>query len=496
MSFRQLIIVLLATLASACTLGPDPERPTTAADTASSFAHAESASAEPINVSPWWQSFGDPATVELVELALRNNTDLQVAAARVLEAEAMLKQSRSTLWPQLDYQVSGTRSKVSFVLPEVGRRNIYSTTYSSNIGVSYQVDLFGKLKRSRQSAWASLLAAEAARETMQHAVIAGVVRSRVGIATAERALAIARQIRTSWQQTLATVERRYRSGLVSAVDVHLARENLAATQASEEVLEAAVEQARLSLDVVVGRRPGSGPVIPDTLADLPDLEPVPTGLPVGLLDRRPDLVEAEMQLAAATYGIGVALADLYPNLSLTASGGTASDVVKDLVDADSIVYNVVGSIAGPLFSGGARKAEVRAARARTEAAAASYAGAVLHALEEVEAALISDQSNRERLAHTSRRLAEAQAADAIARERYQRGVETFLTVLETERRLRAAEEAMITTKADLWNTRIDLFLALGGDWSSETADEATDRRAAHRSRSELQPSTTNKEVSP
>jgi multidrug efflux system outer membrane protein len=491
---RLATLLLLVVAASACTLGPEPERPTTAADEARSFAHAETPTVNETSVSPWWREFGDPATAELVELALANNTDLQTAAARVLEAESMLKKSTGALWPQVDYQVSGNRSKVSFVLPDIGRRDIYSTTYSADIGVSYQLDLFGKLRRSRQSAWASMLAAEAARETVQHAVIAGVVRGRVAVANAERALAIARQIRVSWEQTLATVERRYRSGLVGAVDVHLARENLAATRASEEVLEAAVEVARLSLDVLVGRRPGSGPVLPDTLADLPDLDPVPAGLPIALLDRRPDLVDAEMQLAAATYGIGIALADLYPNISLSASGGTASDVVGDLIDADSIVYNVIGSIAGPIFSGGSRKAEVRAARARAEAAAATYAGSVLRALEEVERALVSDQSNRERLEHTQRRLAEAQAADALARERYQRGVETFLTVLETERRLRAAEEAMITTKVDLWNTRIDLFLALGGDWAPEaaTAPDQSERQA----RSDLQYSETDREVSP
>jgi multidrug efflux system outer membrane protein len=198
-------------------------------------------------------------------------------------------------------------------------------------------------------------------------------------------------------------------------------------------------------------------------------------LPIALLDRRPDLIQAEMQLASATYGIGIALADLYPTVSLTASGGTVSDSVSDLLDTDSIVYNTVASLLGPIFTGGARRAEVAAARARAEAAAAAYSGAVLGALRDVEDALVADRANRDRLQSAYRRLDEAQAADRIARERYQRGVESFLTVLETERRLRTAEEAMITTKSDLWNTRIDLYLALGGDWSpaGDSTDAAT-----------------------
>jgi len=405
------ISVLILAGISGCTLGPDAERPRTAADETTRFYNAEESAIPSDDVTPWWTRFGDPTTTELVE---------------------------STLWPQVGYNLSASRTKTSFVLPEVGRKTIYSTTYSDGINVSYQLDLFGKLKRTRQAAWAGLLAEEAARETVQHSVIAAVVRTRVQVATAQRALDIAHGIRLSWEQTLRTVERK----------------------------------AQLALDVLVGRIPGSSGPLPETLPDLPDLQPVPAGIPAALLDRRPDLMQAEMQLASATYGIGAALADLYPNLSLTGSAGSTSDSVSDLLDVQSIVYNAVANLVGPIFSGGARRAEVDAARARAEAAGAAYAGAVLTALREVEDALVADRANRERLEHARRRLAEAQAADDIARKRYSRGVEPFLKVLETERRLRNAEEGLITTRADAWNTRIDLFLALGGDWAPPKAPGA------------------------
>ncbi|MCD4750842.1 MAG: TolC family protein [Thermoanaerobaculales bacterium] len=471
---RFALPMLTITLAvTGCTLGPDAERPLTAADTAATFVNAQDAETPDSELAPWWTRFGDQTTTDLVELALENNTDLQVAAARLLEAEAAWGQSRSTLWPKVDYSISGSRTKSSFVLPEMGRRTIYSTTYSDGINVSYQIDLFGKLKRSRQAAWANLLAEQAARETIEHSVIAGVVRARVQVATAERAHEIAREIQTSWEQTLATVERRYRSGLVGAVDLHLARENLAATRAAETQLDAAVKMARHGLDVLVGRTPGTGPLLPDTLPELPDLSPVPAGLPAALLDRRPDLLRSEMQLSAAIYGIGAALADLYPSLSLTGSAGSSSDSLGDLLDIDSVVYNTVANLIGPIFSGGARKTEVEAARARANAAGATYAGVVLNALREVEDALVADEANRRRLEHTRYRLTEATSADTLSRERYSRGVEAFLKVLETERRLRSAEEALITTRADTWNTRIDLFLALGGDWTlPNTAPES------------------------
>ncbi len=472
-------VLLLAIAAIGCTVGPDPERPKTAADEAESYANATASPTDSTidsieDLSPWWKRFGDEATVELVELALAENTDLRVAVARVLEAEASLRTAKSTKWPQLDYSVNATKSETSFNLPGQGLVSVESTNYAADIGLSYQVDLFGKLRRTRQSAWASMLAQEAAAETVMHSVVASVVRARVQVATMERSLAISRDIRASWKQTLDIVERRYRSGLVRAMDLHLARENYAAVEGTVLVFESGLARSRHALDVLVGRRPASSAQLPNTLPELPDLDPVPTGLPIELLDRRPDLRGSELQLAASTYGVGIAIADLYPSLSLSASYGTKSESFGNVLDLDNAVYQLIGNLVGPLFQGGARRAEVEAAKARLEAASATYAGAVLTALREVEDALVSDYINHDRIEFSRQRLSEARAADRLARDRYQRGVETLLTVLETERRVRSAEEAHMTTQAEVWNTRIDLFLALGGDWSEPEPKLAAD----------------------
>jgi multidrug efflux system outer membrane protein len=351
-------------------------------------------------------------------------------------------------------------------LPNVGRQDIDSTTYSYTFSVSWQADLFGRLKRTQQSAWASMLAEQAAQEAVIHSVVASVVRARVLVATAEWALDITRQITASWESTTRTVERRYRAGIAGAVELHLARENLASARASEATIAGQLEQARLALDVLVGRRPGSAEVLPRTMPQLPSLDPVPLGLPAALLDRRPDLRQAELQLSAATFSVGAAVANLYPDLSLTASGGESADRLNDL-DFTNLVYNIVGNLTGPLFSGGQRRADVDAAKARAEQAGAVYAGAVLHALREVEDALVMGEYTVESFNLTTNRVAEARSADRLAKERYQRGVETLLTVLETERRLRLAEQAIIVNTANVWNARIDLFLAIGGDWGTD-----------------------------
>ncbi len=474
MNRSPLILALAITAAlglAACTMGPEPERPTTAADVGESYVHAsESAEFELPEVSPWWRTFGDESTIELVELALENNLDLRVAAARVLEAEAALKKAGGARLPQVGYGVGASKQRNSFVLPEIGRRTIDSTTYSYDFNVSWQADLFGRLKRTQQSQWARLLAEEAAQEAVVHAVVASVVRARVLVATADWALDINREITRSWEATTRTVDRRYRAGVAGAVELHLARENLASARASEAVIEGSLEQARLALDVLVGRRPGSAEMLPDSLPQLPSLDPVPLGLPATLLDRRPDLRQAEMQLEAATYGVGAAVANLYPDLSLTGSVGENGDRINDL-DISNFVYNIVANLTGPIFTGGQRRADVAAARARAEQAAAAYAGAVLGALREVEEALVLSDTSLESYELTTERVAEARAADRLAKERYQRGVEVLLTVLETERRLRLAEQAIITNTSNVWNTRIDLFLALGGDWGTDPDPE-------------------------
>jgi len=453
---------------SGCTLGPEPARPITAADASGAYVFAEDQeAADSPPVTAWWRTFGDETTTELVELALENNTDLQAAAARVLEAEAGLRRAHGARLPQVGFGASATDQRVSFVLPEIGRRTIDSTTYSYNFNVSWQTDLLGRLKRTQQASWASLLAQEEARQAMVHTIVSLVVRSRVLVATAERALAINQEITKSWESTTNTVERRYRAGLAGAVELHLARENLAAVRASEAVIAGQLGLARLALDVLAGRRPGSGEPLPDTLSELPSLEPVPLGLPAALLDRRPDLRQAEMQLASATYGVGAAIANLYPDLSLTGSIGASDDSLNDLTLTDGLVYNAVANLVGPIFSGGQRRANVDAAKARAEQATALYAGAVLTALREVEDSLVLGDSTQLNWEFSDQRVSEARAADRLAKQRYQRGVETLLTVLETERRLRLAEQAIINATADVWNARIDLFLALGGDWGTD-----------------------------
>lgn len=455
-----------------CTVGPDYVRPETAADDGGGFINTPAGWADANDIclsGPWWQCFGDPVIAELVDTALENNTDLRAAAARVVEARALLAQSHGIRLPGISYSANRTRSKIPMNF--LGTRiSSLDTAYSQDFSISYIVDFFGKLKRSEQAALADMLATEASRQALKHAIIAQIVRTRVQIATQQRLFAIAQVDIESRRNTLEIIERRYNSGLVGPLDVYLAKENLASARALEPQIIQSLYLAQHSLDVLTGRRPASSKAIPETLPEMPELTPIPIGLPAALLDRRPDVRSAEMRLAAATERVGVSIAAMFPDLTLSGSTGFRSDTFSMLTNSENEAYSAIIALAAPIFKGGQLKAGVDAAKARVEQAAADYAGVVLVAVREVEDALVREKMLKKRIDQLQERLSEATRAESLAKDRYFKGVEKILMVLETERRRRLAENELILTTGNIWNARVELFLALGGNWDVGLSD--------------------------
>ncbi len=462
---------------SGCMVGPKYSRPKTVADTATDYVrpgiHNQDVNdIETVEIDQWWVRFGDSATSDLVQRALGNNYDLKAAAARVLQAQASLAEAGGRLWPDVSYNLSRNRGKQSFNFGGAGGRfSLISETWTQNISVAYIVDLFGKLRHAKQAAWADMFASQANEQTLINSIIATVIMARIDIATTQKRLAIARANILSRSNTLEIVERRYSKGLVGPVDVRLARENLEASKVLEPSIELSLITAHHALDVLLGRQPGTSEPLPETLADLPDLEPLPIGVPASLLDRRPDVMSAEFALHAANERIGVSIAQLYPDLTLTATYGANADRWRDIWEHFAESYSALFTLAQPIFKGGQLRAQINAAKARYEELAANYATAVLTAMREVEDALISEQMLQKQLEHAQRRFTEAKAAEELSRQRYQRGVEGILAVLESERRCRIAEEELTILKGQIWTTRVNLYLALGGDWDYEKENE-------------------------
>lgn len=482
--WRWVVILGGALAVSGCMVGPDYERPETVAETAPQFVHGGSLAQdvnEVMEMDRWWERFGDPVTADLVREALENNYDLRATAARVLQAQAGLAEARGRLWPEISYGLNRTRGKTYFDLGDFpgapgggGGFSFITTTWSQNVSISYLVDFWGKLRRAERASWADMLAAEASRQAVVNSVVATVIQARIDIATAQRRLVIARENIESRQRTFEITERRYRGGLVSPVDVRLARANLEQAWASEPSVELSLALARTALDVLLGRRPGASENLPQVLPDLPDLTPVPAGVPAALLDRRPDVKAAEFALWAANERVGASIAQLYPDLTLTGSYGATSSEWENIWDREFEVYSLITNLAAPIWKGGQIRAQIRAAKARYEELASEYAGTVLKAMQEVEDALASEKLLLVEVEHRILQLEESKAAEELSRRRYERGVESLLTVLEAERNRRIAEEQLTILAGQIWATRVSLHLALGGDWAGPTEGQVVE----------------------
>lgn len=462
----SLVLLTLTALLAGCTVGPEASRPASVADGAESFVGPQQAVRETEEVTRWWETFGDGVTNDLVGRALEHNADLKAAAARVAEARALLGVARGQRLPQVNFSSTAQRDRNNFTLPMAGRVQTLSTTYDVGGSVSWQADLFGKLKRQEQGAAFELMATEADQQALEHTIVAETVRARVQVATLTRLLKVAKANTENFERTMGVIERRYERGVASAVELRLARENLAASKAREPDVEYQLRAAQLALDVLVGEQPGTGEDAGDTLSELPPIDQPPAGLPIALLDRRPDLMASQFRNYAETAGVGVAMADLYPDVSISASGGWRADRTRDLFDGDTLVWSLVGEVAWKVWAGGTLRAQVDAAKARVERTAAEYAQDVLEAMQEVEDALVREETARRAHELRNTQLDEARQAERLARDRYERGVENILTVLETEQRRREAENARVVEQQTLWNARVNLFLALGGDWGT------------------------------
>ena len=466
------LLIFAGFVISGCTLGPDYSRPNTPLTGGEGYKNlpAEWSTEDANGIGRWWESFGDPVTNDLVETALANNYDLKKAASRVIESEALLKASHGIRLPDVSYSANRSRSKFSFVSP-AGRSSFISKNYTQNLSISYVMDIFGKLKRNEQAALADLYASSESRRALAHSIAAQVVQGRIRVATQQRLLATAINNIKSRENTLKVVERRYNNGLTSPLDVYLARENLAAAQVAEPLIRQSLLLAQHSLDVLCGRLAGGEGVLPEVLPDMQPPGPVPAGLPIALLDRRPDVRAAEMQLAAATERIGVSIAEMFPDFTLTATGGYSSGSFRMLSATENEVYSFLVNLAAPIYKGGSLKARVKAAEARRDQAISNYGQVILTAFREVEDALVRQRELYTQSELLKVRHKEALRGEKLAQDRYSKGLENVLVILDTERRRRRAEDELTVTMGQLYDARVSLFLALGGDWELDLANE-------------------------
>jgi multidrug efflux system outer membrane protein len=454
-------LLSLAVVLNACAVGPDYHPPEEAA-VAFVAASAAGVREQPFEAA-WWEQFGDPLLDDLVGRALVNDLDLQIAAARVAEARAVLGAVRRERWPAAQPEVAGARSKAQQSGLTTERTEIDS--YDAGIASVWELDLFGRVRRGVEAASADAEAAAAELRDGQVLVAAEVARNYLQLRGAQKRLGVARANLDYQRETLELTRVRLELGRGSELDVASAAARLAATEASIPPLTASASVAAHRLAVLLGARPGTldGEIALREVA--PHLTTLAVDSPEALLRRRPDIRAAERALAAATARIGVAKADLFPRLTLSGFIGFIAGDAGALGESASRAWSVAPVLSWAGFDVGVR-ARIAATEARTVGALAAYERTVLLALEETENAFVTYGQQRQRLtavvaqANASRRAAE------LARVQYREGALDFLRLLDAERTVLQAEDEVATAETDLNVAVVSIYKALGGGWEA------------------------------
>lgn len=439
---------------------------------------AETRSASPIakraeGSEPWWRSFGDPTLSELIEQSLEGSFDLVAAAARVEAATARARVARAPLLPQADGSLTASRTRRNFIgfpIPGGEERVLTSlnTTWGLSLNLSWEVDLWGRLRSARDAVGQDLEAARADLAGAALSLSGQTAKAYFAVLEAREQTALARATLDNRRRNTERVRRRFEAGLVDALDLRLARSEEASAEGVLQAQLQALDALERQLQTLLVQYPDRGldrlpEELPGVFEEGP--EPVPAGLPAEIVSRRPDLAAAEARLAAAGFRVAEARAALYPGIQLTGSAGRSSEDVEDLLDGDFSVWSIAGSLLQPLFQGGRLRANVDLSRATFEESTALYAEAILQALRDVETALAAEGFLASRTDALERAATEARRAQELAEERYRMGLTDYLNVLEAQRRAFDADSRLLQAERQRLDARVDLVLALGGGYS-------------------------------
>jgi multidrug efflux system outer membrane protein len=463
-----IIALSVAALAACANLAPDYARPVQELPTEWKDAPADGSRAQ---AAEWWRVYGDPVLDRLVAEALASNANLMLAAARVEEARAIVSVTAADQQPQVGASAERRRTQFSQRAPLPVPPGVSARQSDTRVAVdvSYEIDLWGKLRNATAAARADLLATEAAQETVRVTLTADVAQGYFALRSLDGQLAATRRAVAARTESLAMQKKRFEVGDISEFEYRQLDAELAAERAQVPALEQIRAQQENALAVLLGRSPKA--IYESALDAGSDPEEqtaaivVPAGLPSDLLLRRPDLVQAEQGLIAANARIGVARAAYFPTISLTGYLGSESVALSDLFTGPAGIAQAGLALGQPIYSGGRLDAQVKAANARERQALAQYRLAVQNAFREVRDAVVAQVKARERLDAERDRAAALRIALRFARLRYENGLTSQLELLDAERNLLAAEQNRIDALRAQRAAIADLFKALGGVWS-------------------------------
>ena len=462
-----LVVTALACgLLSGCMVGPDYVRPEV--ETPQNFRY-EIADAQNTTDTEWWKQFQDPVLEDLISTALANNKSVQIAAANVEQAAGVLGQTRSALYPQVGYGVDAARQRGSEKLDAAPISGIPNpnTSYQAFANASWEIDLWGRIRRQTEAAQANLMATEEVRRGVVLSLVSLVANSYLQLRGLDEQLVIAKRTLSTYGESVKLFKLQFKYGVVSQTTVEQALSQYETAAAAIPPIELAIAQTENGLSILLGRNPGPitrGKSITELIAPA-----VPSGLPSTILTQRPDILQAEQELIAANAQIGAAKALYFPTISLTGLLGGASSALSSLFSGPARIWSFAGSVTGPIFTGGSISSQVSQAEAVHQASLVRYQAVIQNAFRDVDDALAARVNLGNQLAAQERLVKALSEYTRLARLQYNEGYVPYSTVLQAEQDLFPAELNSAQIRATQLASSVGIYRAMGGGWVTEAS---------------------------
>jgi multidrug efflux system outer membrane protein len=454
--------VLVAAVALAgCAVGPDYKRPEVKPPDQfrSQMGPAEASSIADL---PWWQVFNDKVLQSLITQALTENYDLQAAIARIEQARQLVGVAHADAYPQIGYDVFASRQKEFVPFEQIGK-NITFNSFGAVINGAWELDVWGRIRHSTDAARANLLAQEDVRRGLMLTLVSDVATAYFGLIEYDRELAIAQDGAATYKKTLDLFTQRFESGKDSKLPVVRAQASYDSAMADIAALNRAITQQENALSVLLGTDPRA--IERGIQLAQQTMPPTPVGLTTDVLQRRPDILQAEQVMIGANAEIGVAVANFFPRIGLAALFGQQAPHVDDIVKSNFNVWSIGAELAGPIFQGGRLKSAYHAQQAFWDETIAQYKKTVLTAFQETSNALIAQQTLIGQRAALQDQVTQLRQAVDLSFERYNGGRASYFEVLEAEELLFPSEDALAQTQRDQLVAVVNLYKALGGGWN-------------------------------
>jgi outer membrane protein, multidrug efflux system len=462
------LILVSSAVLFGCAVGPNYQRPRIDAPT--DYRGAEGASQQAsIADLAWWEIFKDEQLRQLVKTAVANNYDLRIAVTRIEQAREIAAQARARYFPFVDYSVTSGYGRNEFAANVVTNGGQVQGSFAALASVAWEADVWGRIRRMNEAARAEYLASEEARRGVTLSLVSDVAQAYFEILDLDLQLEIAKQTTDSFTQTLTLFTQRLEGGVASRLDTSRAEAAQAAAAASIPEIERQIGLKENQISVLLGNNPSP---IPHNAKLLDQIVPpdIPVGLPSALLERRPDILEAEQTLRSANAQVGVATANYFPRIGLTALFGKASSPLSDLSLGQATVWSLAGSVAGPLYQGGALRAQKRQAVASWEQTRLQYEQTAQVAFQDVSDALISRQKYEGIRDGQARAVAAYQESVKVSLQRYLAGKASYFEVLDAQQLLFPAQNSLALTELNRRTVIVQLYKALGGGWNLKDPD--------------------------